>query len=68
MSRKTVRKRKIDLDRARTRLYNIVLEGADKDAVAAARVLFREASIPATTAPNVDLLEDLRKAMIEEGL
>ena len=52
----------MDPERVKSRLFRIVLEGEDRDAVAAARVLLREA--PAVTeGPKTDLLDDLRHAL-----
>ena len=63
-----VRKRKIDLDRVRSRLYRIVLEGSDRDAVAAARALARDAQEQGPQGPSENLLEDLRDALVDKGL
>ena len=60
--KKTVRRRKVDPGRIRSRLFSIVLEGEDRDAVAAARVLL--AGQPDTgPGPDTDLLAELRDAL-----
>ena len=66
-ARRRVRKRKIDPARVRSRLYEIVLDGADKDAVAAARVLLADRTHE-EAAPDVDMLDDIRQALIKDGL
>ena len=55
----TVRKRKVDLERVRSRLYSIVLSGEDREAVQAARVLLSERREETATGPDIDLLEKL---------
>lgn len=57
-----VRKRKIDLDRVRSRLYQIVLFGPNREAIQAARVLLREDDAPGQPV-NKDLLKELTDAL-----
>ena len=66
----TVRKRKVDLKRVRSRLYNIVLEGTDKEAVAAARVLLGAEPNRNVEESKADpqYLEQIRAALHGKGL
>ena len=59
---KRIRKRAVDPDRVRSRLYDIVLTGEDKDAVNAARVLLREQP-EVHDGPDGDLLAQLATAL-----
>ena len=63
-----IRRRKIDPARIRSRLYRIVLEGDDKDAVNAARVLLRETTDGDGQGPDQSLLEELKQALSSDGL
>lgn len=64
---KQVRKRKIDLERVRSKLYTIALEGADRDAVGAARVLMNHArQSPEDGQVDLDMLEQLKDALAGE--
>ena len=60
----TTRKRKIDLDRVRSRLYSITLGDDDRLAVAAARVLLQDSQAAQhVSAPSESLLEDISNAL-----
>ena len=67
-AKRQVRKRKIDADRVKSRLYQVVLEGNDRDAVTAARVLLRETADAESRGPDDNLLSELRDALVREGL
>ena len=60
--------RKVSLDKVRRRLYDIVLEGEDRDSVNAARILLREDEA-GEAGPDTALLDDVRRALMnEEGV
>ena len=65
-----VRKRKIDVARVRSRLYNIVLDGDDKEAVSAARVLLNSepAQNVAESRADPEYLAAIREALHGKGL
>ena len=63
----TVRKRRVDPDRVRSRLYRIVLEGEDRDAVAAARVLL-QGQAEKGDGPDAGLLAELKEALAGDAL
>ena len=65
---RTVRRRRIDLDRVRSRLYTIVLEGEDRAAIAAARVLLLDAPTSADEGPDASLLADIQAALVQKNL
>ena len=64
----SIRKRRIDPDRIRSRLYRIVLNGQDRDAVQAARVLLGEKHDTEAAEPDPDLLAELAAAVKEQEL
>ena len=65
---RTVRRRRIDLDRVRSRLYTIVLEGEDRAAIAAARVLLLDAPTSTDEGPKPALLDSIREALVQKNL
>ena len=65
---KRVRRRKVCPDRIRSRLFEIVLTGDDRDAVNAARVLLSQDRDRADGGPDEDLLANLTAALKGDDL
>ena len=57
------RRRVIDLDRVRTRLYNICLDGEDHQAIQAARVLLGEKRADAAASVDSAFVDELMAAL-----
>ena len=58
----------MDLERVRERLMAIVLEGEDRDSIAAAHVLLNERKEPQIEGPDEDRLVEIAEGVRRMGL
>lgn len=61
------RRRKIDLERTRSRLYAITLDGDDKEAIQAARVLLKDYNTGQAEEVDDNLLMEVVDALRDTG-